>query len=55
MIRRVERNLGKLLFPHSQSWKQQQKVRVIFAILLLELAIAGVIVGLALLNGLKLK
>jgi hypothetical protein len=55
MIRFCERNMGKLLFPHAQPWKRHQKIRLVFLVLLIEIAIAGLIVGIALMNDAKWK
>ena len=55
MIRFVERNLGKLLFPHSEPWKRHQKMRIVLVVLLIEIAIAGAIVCVAILNNVKWK
>jgi hypothetical protein len=55
MIRFCEKNLGKLLFPRSDPWKRQQKIRVVLVVLLIELLMAGAIVGLAMLNNSKWK
>jgi hypothetical protein len=55
MIRFCERKFGKLLFPRSEPWKRQQKIRVVLVVLLIELLIAGAIVGLAMLNDSKWK
>jgi hypothetical protein len=41
----LERNLGKLLFPRSERWQQRRKMRIVFAVLLVELVAAGVILG----------
>jgi hypothetical protein len=55
MIHFCERKLGKLLFPRSEPWRRHQKMKIVFAILLLEIAIAGAIVCIALLNDTKWK
>ena len=55
MIHYLERNLGKLLFPRSQRWKRRQRARAILLVLLIEFIIAGVIVGIAFLSGVKWK
>jgi hypothetical protein len=55
MIQYLERNLGKLLFPHSQRWKRRQKARTILLVVLIELIIAGMVVGIAFLSGVKWK
>jgi hypothetical protein len=55
MIRFCERKCGKLLFPRSEPWKRQQKIRVVFLVLLIELLIAGAIVAVAMLNNAKWK
>jgi hypothetical protein len=43
MIHNLERKLGKLLFPRSEHWKRRQKVRILFAIFLVEIVIGGVV------------
>jgi hypothetical protein len=43
MIRRFEKRLGKLLFPRSERWRQQQKVRVVLVISLVQIAAIGMI------------
>ena len=55
MIRFCERNLGRLLFPRSEPWKRHQKVRVVLLVLLIEILIAGAVVGIAMLNDAKWK
>jgi hypothetical protein len=55
MIRRLERNVGKLLFPRSESWQRKQKVRVIVAVLLIEAVIAVVVVALVVMSNSKWK
>jgi hypothetical protein len=55
MIRFCEKNLGKLLFPRLDPWKRQQKIRVVLVVVLIELLIAGAIVGLALLSNNRWK
>jgi hypothetical protein len=55
MIHFCEKNLGKLLFPRSEPWRRQQKMRVVFLILLLELFIAVVVVGIAMLSDMTWK
>ena len=55
MIRFCERNMGKLLFPHSEPWKRHQKIRLVFLVLFIEIAIAGLIVCIALMNDAKWK
>jgi hypothetical protein len=55
MIHFCERKFGKLLFPRSERWKRQQKIRIVFLVLLIEIAIAGAIVLIAMLNDTKWK
>lgn len=38
MIHRIEKRLGKLLFPRSERWRQQQKARVVLAISVAQIA-----------------
>lgn len=44
MIQRVEKKLGKLLFPRSERWRQQQKARVFLVIMLIQVVAVGVLV-----------
>jgi hypothetical protein len=44
MIQRIEKKLGKLLFPRSERWKQQQRARVFLVITLIQIVAVGVLV-----------
>ena len=55
MIHYLERNLGKLLFPRSQRWKRRQRARTILVVVMIELVLAGVIVGIAWLSEARWK
>jgi len=43
MIHRVEKYLGRLLFPHSARWQQQRKTRTFLWVLLVELFVTAIV------------
>ena len=44
VFHKVEKNLGKFLFPHSERWQREKKIRTFLWILVVELGITAVIV-----------